>query len=343
MDELPTLVRGLAEASIVDRVIGGRAEIGLQLRGSMDNTATTTTHRLLTYTNERFPLGTHVPAAALFFFAAFLTAKGTNGLPPLIGWEGLAGVATFLLVLFHLRVMDEFKDQVHDARYYPTRPVPRGVISLAELRRLGFAAVGVQIALNVAFGLPVLAAYAAVLGFSLLMLKEGFQGPRLRQNVLVYAVSHMPVVPLMAAYAYALAISPRSQFVQPSFGWFLALCFSLSLLLEVVRKVHVPNEEREGVDTYSKLLGTSGVAYVAGTLAVVTSLCASVLGQVMGFPMAYHVLVAVLGTGLLAVLATFAWRATEPRALLLGTLYVPAFAGGVYALMIAAVALRLAR
>jgi len=58
-----------------------------------------------------------------------------------------AAFATVLLFFLQLRIADEFKDYEEDRRCRPHRPVPRGLVSLGELKAVAGAAAVVQAAL----------------------------------------------------------------------------------------------------------------------------------------------------------------------------------------------------
>ena len=54
----------------------------------------------------------------------------------------VVGALTALVFFFLLRVLDEHKDQDVDRRWRPELPVPRGLVSLAELRWIGGSRAG---------------------------------------------------------------------------------------------------------------------------------------------------------------------------------------------------------
>ena len=112
--------------------------------------------RLYLYTSERFPLASHGAAIFIFFLSAYLIAQALSDSPVNVGWEAGAGFLTLLLVFFRIRIMDEFKDAGEDAQYHPERPVPRGLITLGELRIVGIAAAVIEIGLNLWMGISVL-------------------------------------------------------------------------------------------------------------------------------------------------------------------------------------------
>ena len=220
--------------------------------------------RLAVYVAERFPPVEYGPAAAVFFLAAYWAALALTQRAPSPAAVAV-GLVTVVLVFFHLRLMDEIKDADHDATFYPERPVPRGLISLAEIRMLLLGCIVGELVLNAAFGAAAFAAYLVAGGFTLLMYREFFVGDRLRANFLVYTLVHMPSLPLLAGYAYVLALGPGAFRIEPAFGSFLVATYGIGLSLEVVRKFHAPADEPAVVYTYTKHLGTTGASGRGGS------------------------------------------------------------------------------
>src|SRR5262245_51703150 len=89
--------------------------------------------RLWQYQEERFPLTRHGPLIAAFGASAVCLSALLRGATP-----DLVAMLIAILVLFgfffQLRVADEHKDNEEDTKYRPERPVPRGLVTLAELR-----------------------------------------------------------------------------------------------------------------------------------------------------------------------------------------------------------------
>ena len=293
--------------------------------------------RIYAYTSERFPLTPYATGTTLFFFSAYLMAQASNDGGIRIGSYTVAGLLTVFLVFFQLRIMDEFKDEQHDARYHPRRPVPRGLVTLRELRFVGLAVVGAQVALNVWLGLPTFLTYLALLAFSLLMYREFFVSGWLRQRMMTYTLSHMFIIPSIAAYVYVLATSPLDGRQNAEFVWFLVLSFLVGLVLEIGRKVRAPEDETEAADTYSSRLGATRVADLSSVLVVAGAACSTVMGLALGFPIYYHAGIWIVT--LPAVMGFVRYRA-DPSSINAGRLerlYTPSYMAGIYALVIIAV------
>ena len=87
------------------------------------------------YLAERFPLPAFVPLITMFTFSSAAYSRMARGAGGFIPWPLLAvGALTSLGFFFTLRVLDEHKDADVDRRFRPELPVPRGLVSLRELR-----------------------------------------------------------------------------------------------------------------------------------------------------------------------------------------------------------------
>jgi len=215
------------------------------------------TNRWWTYQKERFQILAHGPLVIVFCLAVMLFSSLQQGaaMPELVRIVG--AVISTLILFFQLRVADEFKDFDTDARYRPHRPVPRGLVSLHELRRLavGGAVVQFLIAGYLDVGLvPVLFMVWAYIG---LMTKEFFVRAWLLDHPAVYLVSHMLVMPLIAFYVSTFDWLCAYGNVPQGLAWLLLLSFCCGLVLELGRKIKVPASEREGVETYSAMWGSN--------------------------------------------------------------------------------------
>ena len=136
--------------------------------------------------------------------------------------NSLMGAIVVFCAFFHLRVFDEHKDFEEDIEHYPDRVLQRGVITLRDLRLLGGAAIGTEIALSAVRGLPALTALLLTLVFSLLMLREFFVGDWLKRHFLIYAMSHMLIMPLLALTVFSFTTG-RYPWQAP--GWFWVYAF----------------------------------------------------------------------------------------------------------------------
>lgn len=250
--------------------------------------------RFLAYLAERFPpLQYSVLIVAMYssnqFLAKVLTAPDA---PVAYGWNALLGAITLLCVFFHLRVFDEHKDYEQDIRHYPERVLSRGLVTLANLRVAGGIAIALELVCSWFAGIEAFVATLIVLAFSLLMLWEFFLGEWLKRHFLVYAVSHMLILPLMAGMIFSFAIG-RFPWEAPGWFWLYAwVGFFVTFNWEISRKIRAPEEEKEGVDSYTKILGLYGAAWAVLLVRVIDTGIVALVGWQVGLaPWFYGALV----------------------------------------------------
>jgi 4-hydroxybenzoate polyprenyltransferase len=243
--------------------------------------------RLWAYQAERFPLFKHGVLIAVFAGAAVAYAAALGAEP---GWpEALTVGAMVFLLFLQLRIADEHKDFADDLQFRPERPVPRGLVSLHELRLVALAGAALQLALALRIGAPMAGWLLLVWTWMGLMTAEFFAGRWLKARPVVYLVSHMAVMPLIALLALAGASEGRPLF-GPGMAAFLALSLCNGLALEIGRKTWAPEDERRGVETYSALWGprVSAAAVVAavagGAAAAVLALRTVAAPQLYALP-----------------------------------------------------------
>lgn len=224
---------------------------------------------LWTYQKERFPLAKTVPLLAVFSAASISVSAELAG-RPLPGWGAFAaGFAVAMLLFFQMRVCDEYKDLEDDKRYRPDRPIPRGLISLRAVLTLGLVSLPVTAFAAWAWYPPLLWLLGVVWLWLLAMTAE-FGAPRwLKARPVLYLASHMAIMPLIDLLLTAMEWLPAGT---PAFWlWlFLALSFVNGCVLEIGRKLWAPQNEIDGVDTYSGLWGPRKAALIWAACVVVS-------------------------------------------------------------------------
>ena len=227
--------------------------------------------RLWEYQAERFPVFKHGALIVAFGASAVcLSAMLRDGAPNLIAV--LVAVLVLFGFFFQLRVADEHKDNEEDTKFRPERPVPRGLISLTELRVVAIGVAVAQVALTVWLDWRLLGPLLLVWVWMAVMTKEFFVPAWLKKRPLAYMISHMAIMPLIDLYATACDWLPAGIGSHEGFGLTLAAFLLLSLVngsvIEIARKCWAPDQEREGVETYSKLWrpGRAGVAVMCVVL-----------------------------------------------------------------------------
>ena len=229
----------------------------------MDNSQSLLINRLYQYQKERFPILGHGLLVCALSFSAVSYSRICRG------ESGFIDVTTFLLGIFNtitlfllLRIFDEFKDAEDDARYRKELPVPRGLVTLKELKNVGIAVFIPQLLINI-FLLPeMLWMYLWILIYLYFMSKEFFIKDWLKKHQFWYVVSHMFIVPFIDIYASGL--DWKMSMAQPPSGLliFFAVSFMNGIVLEVGRKIRIPESEAPGVITYSSLLGAQKATWL---------------------------------------------------------------------------------
>ena len=142
------------------------------------------------YQKERFPLLGHGPLIAAFSACAVSFSALLRGAPA-PGWQMfLTAFGVCLLMFLQLRIADEFKDAGDDARWRPYRPVPRGLVTLGELRVLFIFAALVQTGLVLALEVRLMMVLAIAWSYLVLMSVEDRKSTRLNSSHL--RASRMP-------------------------------------------------------------------------------------------------------------------------------------------------------
>jgi len=133
--------------------------------------------------------------------------------------------------------------------------VPRGLVTLAELRWIGGTALLLVVALNAWVAPALLVPILGVAGWATLMTKEFFVRDWLRAHASAYLLTHMLIMPMIDAYTTGLDWVVARAHAPPGLFYFLAVTFLNGILIEIGRKIRAPEGEREGVDTYTKAWG----------------------------------------------------------------------------------------
>jgi 4-hydroxybenzoate polyprenyltransferase len=225
------------------------------------------TIRIVAWMNERFPF-----ANALLFFILYLTSAAVaraaldqeikisllDVFNCLITWG-------FFLVI---RIFDEHKDYDLDVLNHPQRVLQSGLITLKHLKFLATVAITVQLIFSLYLDGFILGnatiSWLIMFGYLCLMGVEFFCGEWLEKRLTLYAFTHMMIMPLTVFWLANIATPSAdiTDVLTPSLYIMMLLAFVSGFCFEIARKTRGPEEERETVDSYSKIFGTKGSAYV---------------------------------------------------------------------------------
>ncbi|CBL43820.1 predicted UbiA prenyltransferase [gamma proteobacterium HdN1] len=228
--------------------------------------------RFLAWMKERFPF-----ANALLFFILYLTTAAVARFSQTAdgsietSFRDIFGALITWSFFLVLRVFDEHKDYALDCQNHPQRILQSGLITLNHLK----VAVGIAILAQVVWSLVLdrgigqtTYAWCAMFVWTCLMGKEFFIPEWLNKHLTWYAVSHMLVMPLIVWWLANLAV-PSLQMSTPLVIMML-LAFVSGFCFEITRKTKGPEEERDTIESYSRIFGTRGSAWLV--IALVSSM-----------------------------------------------------------------------
>lgn len=199
---------------------------------------------------ERFNPPSHLVMIVLFTMGTATLADISNTTQ--IIWGTLLATIFFL----RLRLFDEIKDYETDIAVNPTRPLPRGLLTIFDLK-IALIALLVCEALLVSTYLPAaLATWGIAALWSLLMYKEFFIPGLIRPYLTTYATSHTLVtLPLTLALITGMS---GDKDIQTSEVWAAIGAWLVFNIFELGRKTFQPMEERKDVESYSLIWGRFG-------------------------------------------------------------------------------------
>ncbi|HNS96491.1 MAG TPA: hypothetical protein PLJ27_18575 [Polyangiaceae bacterium] len=199
----------------------------------------------LTYIKERFPIPVYL------LLAGGMTTTGVLAGQAPLSWLAVAvGLVGNLLFLALLRLMDEYKDYDKDRVAHPERPLPRGLLEVATVRRVIHAGALVMLGYSgVAYfyaGFPAASLYLISTVFLWLMFKEFYIGSWLARIPILYAITHQVVMLPLVAFCTTLG---RPESIGDPMTWITAsMALGSFFTYEICRKLD-PEAPRI-LDTY---------------------------------------------------------------------------------------------
>lgn len=287
------LSMGLIRTRTIDNLAEVRSTKATRTRASAP--AADLLARLWVYQRERFPILAHGVLIGAFSLSAVSFSALLRGSETFPRWSSVA--VAFLGAFFfflQLRIADEFKDFEEDARWRPYRPVPRGLVSLRELAIVALASAVIQMSLAAALAWRLLLLNVLVWVYLALMTREFFVRDWIVKRPITYLWTHMLILPMVDFYATACDWAADRSTPPSGLFWFLAVSFFNGIALEIGRKVRAPEDEEEGVRTYSALWGRrKAVVAWLGAL-MVTGACAVIAADRINFLWPVTTMLAVL-------------------------------------------------
>jgi 4-hydroxybenzoate polyprenyltransferase len=238
----------------------------------------------LAYLNERFPPIANVLLILTYYSSNQFLAFALTRPGPVMHYDHWSFLGMLMLVFFffHIRIFDEHKDYEEDCRYFPNRVLQRGLVTLRHLKIAGAIAIATEVVIAALRGPQALTAWAIAFGFSLLMLREFFARDFLKRHFLVYATSHMLIMPLLSLLVFSFA-TRRWPWEAPPWFWVYAFVgFFVTFNWEVSRKIRAPEQEIDGVESYTKIFGTFGAAYLVLIIRAIDTALVAAVGHHLG-------------------------------------------------------------
>lgn len=171
--------------------------------------------RVFAFLVERFPPAPQLVLMAVLFVAATLMSGillepgPASGVGDVDWSKGAAGFLGSLLFIVRLRLYDDVKDADTDRVENPTRPIPRGLVTVRELDVAAAVVLVVEGALIASVGSLTFWCWAIAAAWSLLMRVEFFASEWLDRHMATFAISHMVVMGLIYGALLAIGIDAR--------------------------------------------------------------------------------------------------------------------------------------
>ncbi|MFF9409523.1 hypothetical protein ACF1B0_28985 [Streptomyces anandii] len=231
--------------------------------------------RLARFVLRVFRPRVYVTYGLLWTLALESSAVSLTGTPWRPSGATWVRVASVVLALLFLRMLDEQKDLEYDRVHHPDRPLVTGAITTAELRAGMAASAAVVTGLNAALSPAAVLLVLAALGYGLLLaLVENLSAAVRERPLLGLAVAY-PVQVLLGCYVYGSTAAAGTVTADWRGAVLLALCACVFLHFEFARKTAW--ETRPGERLYAAVLGPRRSAAVTAALAAGAVVCQIVL------------------------------------------------------------------
>jgi 4-hydroxybenzoate polyprenyltransferase len=211
--------------------------------------------------------GSYPPVPSILFATAW--AVGVSGLyavvdPQGAAWRPDAGLAiaalTLALDLLLMRILDDIRDRDYDRLNDPKRPLPRGVVSIAQLLAWCAGLVVAIVAINWThpgrFVIVGQLAYAALV----MIVYERWHWPR-GDRLLLSLLINCPIQILLHLYLYAGYLHGVGHAADHHGLLALAVVMLASVHLEAAKKI--VRTPRPGERTYVRVFGLGGTVGIA--------------------------------------------------------------------------------
>lgn len=225
------------------------------------------------YQSTRFPLFKNFLLILAFSSSAVSYSAMSNERTSTELLSYIVAFITCILFFLQLRIADEFKDYEEDCLYRNYRPVPQGIITLKELKNLFIICSAIQLFSALFLNIKLIPFLLITWIYLFLMSHEFGIKKWLKAHPVTYLLSHMIIMPMVDFYATATDWINYTSLPPHSLYWFVALSFFNGLNLEIGRKIRSPEDEENGVETYSFLWSKEKACSVWIGMIFLTGLC----------------------------------------------------------------------
>lgn len=204
--------------------------------------------RLSTFIKERFEPISHALMIFVFWLAHLLFSQVQISF--LYAFIIFVGTIAFFL---NLRFYDEIKDYETDKIINPNRPLARGLLSIDEVKDLSVIS---QIFIFCSFSYISFKAssiIAMTLLYGIFMYYEFFIPKLIRPHLTTYATSHTVVTVFLSLSLFCAFRDEYPWQLEIKDFSFALMSWLLFNIFELGRKTYQLSEERDGVETYSKI------------------------------------------------------------------------------------------
>jgi 4-hydroxybenzoate polyprenyltransferase len=165
-------------------------------------------------------------------------------------------IVAFLQFLM-VRIIDEFKDYEEDCKYRSYRPVPRGLITLKELKILFIICLIIQFGITFFWKSGALSPITQIvwlvflLAYFFIMSKGYFIKRFIDKHLLFEVLLDELMMPIMVMYLASFVYDVNIILMIP----LLIMSYIISWIVEIARKVRCKEDEEKGVKTYTAVFG----------------------------------------------------------------------------------------
>ena len=218
-------------------------------------------HRFNIYQKERFPITILIFTTIAVVLSSLAVVISPQDKISNYFLEIIISSITLILFLFHIRVIDEYRDFKFDSKYHAERPVQRRIVSLKELFIISIIGLIIQVLLNIFISRKAFTFWLLSFTYTIISGKDFFIGNWIRKRFFLYNIINMFQMLFLQFYLYSL-FNPNFSFGNPLLlAHFVFVMFNLGLL-EFARKLKTKSEETAGRDTYSSRLGIKKASMV---------------------------------------------------------------------------------